>query len=185
MQKQEFIDKFTPLPRELFFDQIVIPWYYNKKGRALLHNAKFHKNRTALKFLTQETAYILNTISNPLLSERNLLTRAPSENLFLNRFLWLLNTRFNIPSTELFTKIKEKHSKNLPEPERYFVVDSSIVLKKDVKIKCEPAQVIIIDDLWTTGATMNRLCRLVKEELFPGARITALPLFYRERDHFN
>jgi len=78
----------------------------------------------------------------------------------LNIIVEAISEHYNIPySTEVLSKTASNQAKDMNKDEKY--LQGSIKLLKNAKRKCN---ILIIDDLYSTGSTLNECVRVLKAD---------------------
>ncbi len=163
------------LNREVFFSRAEFSFLYTAAGRTLLKEAKFHNSKRALAYLKTNLRLpnFLNQISYilPLPSSKGL-AHFTANALQQHSSAQLLSGVFHLPR-------KKKDTKKLAQDERFSQLENLILSPKPAI----PAtsSIIIVDDIFTSGATLNRSARLVHEVWqVPREQIFCYALFRRD-----
>lgn len=162
--------------RELFFARHYNIWNYEGAAKKLLQMAKFSERKKSLQ-LIQEVA---TPFIDSLIEERkitNLIYMVSSR-----KFLCSIKTRKKIHTHfSFFYKEKNIKSKELNRFDRFRVIDKSLLLHKEKLSKLQEGRILIIDDVWTTGASLHHACKLLVEQGIARERIDVISLFQREK----
>jgi predicted amidophosphoribosyltransferase len=110
------------------------------------------------------------------------LVPAPSSKEIIRYFSKQMSKQFQIPAIPVFKKTKKQQNKKLDQFSRYHEVQNNIILNPDKKISINnETKILVFDDLWTTGATMNHLCKLLVDHGVKPEQIDCVVLFIRPK----
>lgn len=148
------------------FDYARACFVYDGKVKSVIRKLKFKDGKYLIEPLSNALYYLLNSINWNIdfitfvpLHESRLKTRGfnQSELLALH-----LGKRTNLPVVNCFEKAKNTPTQtSLTRSERKKnLIDAFKMINKSVKDK----NLLIIDDIFTTGATTNELSKLLKEK---------------------
>ena len=75
-----------------------------------------------------------------------------------------ISKKLNIPVVEMLSKVSgRKHQAELSQAERYKNLIGSFLAKNDIKDKVKGKVVMIVDDVFTTGSTLNECAKTLKK----------------------
>ena len=157
-------------------------WLYQSEIRHIVKMAKFHNRRNAIHFLTSHIPHSnLNIVKH---SKDILILRMTSSKKFIKVLSKELHTYLGIPVIEGYKKKKTKiQSKNLHEKDRFLEIEKNLVLKQEIiPLLPQYKKIIIIDDVWTSGATINLAAKLLVDAGVPSNNIEVLAFFRRDKN---
>jgi predicted amidophosphoribosyltransferase len=102
--------------------------------------------------------------------------------VIIEYFIYKLAKHYKIPIKKVFKKRKKQQSKKLDQFSRFREINTNITLNspKCMSLKSND-KILIFDDLWTTGATMNHLCKLLVDDGIMPEQIDCMVLFIRPK----
>ncbi|MDH4261752.1 MAG: phosphoribosyltransferase family protein [Spirochaetia bacterium] len=164
--------------REFYFHHLFYIGYYNFREKSVFQKAKFHNDVVMQNFLIS----FLKQNGQGYFQNINYLIPAPSSKDLIYFITQKLAKHYKIPVINIFKKNKKQQSKTLDQFSRYREIQNNIMLKNNKKISMNcNEKFLIIDDLWTTGATMNHLCKLLVNYGISHSQINCLVLFIRPK----
>ncbi len=164
--------------------QVITLWKYNQYSKKLIYNFKY-KNRIQIgnflfSLFKQKLEHLdfTNSIFIPTPShQKKVLERGfnPTE-VFCN--LIANNLSVNVNSKFLLKKSSNTSQASLQYTERFEnVKDIFAVNEKEISNILKYKKIIIIDDIITTGATLNEISRTIKGSLKEDIEISSLCIF--------
>ena len=165
--------------RKFFFHQGLFIWPYKGESRRILKMAKFQGRRSAISYLEKNMPALIwdrfqkggNTAVLMMCSSRR----------FLKRMSKSISQQTCLPIYDIFRKNKTKlQSKLLHVKDRYIQIEENLVLdlpnfQKMTEKKY--SRYLIVDDVWTSGATLNFAAKLLKDNGIPKRLISVLAFF--------
>ncbi|GEM_PF-6189210 len=159
--------------REVFYSQKCNGGEYSGARKALFRLAKFHKSRKALSLLKpflfaaiEECGTSGNQILLPVPSRHNLVRTMVREWKLIQPDIQIVNA--------LKKKARKKEQKQKERRDRFAELLGSFTLEESLS---PDKQYILVDDVATTGATLNEIARTLHEEAgIPRENIRAMSL---------
>ena len=167
--------------KEPFFSKSYFMWSYQDEIRHIVKMAKFYNRRSAVHFLKNNIDLsLLNHVKN---SSDTIILRMVSSKKFIKILSKLLTSYLNIPIIDAYQKKKSKiQSKLLHEKDRFLELEKNLFLKKEIyPLISQYKKFIIIDDVWTTGATINLASKLLVDAGVPTQNIEVFAFFRRDK----
>lgn len=155
--------------REWFFNRAQFAMQYRGRTASLLKAAKFQNRRKAVSLINENID--LNAPSDALLLP------LPSSSELVGRAAEYIAQKNNLQLKQVFRFEKKGRTKKLNRAERFRQLEESLQLKKDLPAA---SSFIIFDDVWTSGATVNRAARLLSEQGIERERISVYCIFRRD-----
>ncbi len=166
------------------FEQLVTLWKYNEYSKVLMHNFKY-KNRF------QVGKYIYSLMEDKIQNldpKETLLIPVPSniQRLRDRGFNPTQNIcesikerkKVNINYNALYKKTANIHQASLSYNKRQDNVYNTFGLNnQEIKKISNYKKIIIVDDIITTGSTLNEVCRILKPSVAQGVKIYGLTIF--------
>ena len=168
------------LERKFYFSKSFFLMPYNKfPNKKLLKTAKFENQRWALKLLKRFLRdYIKENYSN---FENHFILPIPSSKKLV-KFLSKNFQKFTGAEIKfLFKKSKKKQSKLLNQKDRFIFIEKSLSLREKKCDDIKDKNVLLIDDIWTTGATLNFAAKLLNQTGVTSKQIKVFTLARQER----
>ena len=159
---------------------------YEQVVRTMYHAVKFQERRNGSKLMIN---MLVKKIS-PLVKTDDCLIPVPSSSATVKKVCKLVAKEKQATVLDIFEKKKLASVKKSAKINRFEIVRKSIVVKKDFKKRVnadskEEEHLInpdrnyfVIDDVWSTGSTMNQICYHLHSLGFNKKFITALVFFY-------
>ena len=153
--------------RKIFFDQHISLYQLNKDWGKLLYSWKFNGNR----YLYQSFLTLLGQRGKELDSwqvERISYIDSGSRNLDLRAFqpchdlALFLSKLWQVPLAKDLVKKKSKQQSKNDYAERFFAIHDALALSSDFP-KPPPRNCLIVEDVYTSGATVNEAARTLKK----------------------
>nr|WP_312291029.1 ComF family protein [Clostridium chromiireducens] len=153
--------------KNLYQDKIISYGYYGGVLKELILKFKYKNNFTAGDILTELLEeYIINNfnykeyiITYIPLSKKSKKVRGFNQCEYMAK---RISRDLSIRSLEILIKSKEtKEQKTLKKEERYENIKNAFNIKRGIKLK--GCNIILIDDVITTGATINEAYKLLKK----------------------
>ncbi|MES0488892.1 MAG: hypothetical protein ABUK01_02805 [Leptospirales bacterium] len=166
--------RFNMEERIFYFAKWHYIWEYNQSARVLYRAAKFNRRRLSEKQIEKAAYKILfsNLGNYPLYP-------LPSSYNLISRIIKKIGQIRGQNIEKVFYKKKKGQIKKKEKNIRYLEIENSLCLDL---YKIDPAakanKVYVIDDLWSTGATMNKACMLLCQAGFQIEQIEAVVLFF-------
>ena len=171
--------------RHFFFHRSYFLWLYDREGRKLLTQAKMKERVSAVKYIKNSIpGKIWETLEK---AEKSVLLLLPSSHVFIKKIAAFLAHESNLPLYEIFSKKSKKlQSKLMHEKERFLQIEKNLQIDPEKLKKLREKQpsisrFILVDDVWTSGATMNFAAKLLSEEGVDTQKISVLALFRRDK----
>ncbi len=156
-----------------YFEYIKAAGFYESPLKELIYQLKFYQKKKAGKILAD---YVLSKIQNEFFNDIDIITYVPiskktKEQREFNHTEILasyIGSKKRIKVIETIKKIKETEDQsNLKREERLKNLKDAFEIKNDIKEKIFNKKILIIDDIYTTGSTINEVAKVLKEN---GAR---------------
>ena len=165
--------------RKFFFQQGLFIWAYKGESKRVLKMAKFQERKSAISYLKKQMpALIWNRFQE---GENTAVLMMCSSRKFLKQMSKFISKQTCLPVYEVFRKNKSKlQSKLLHVKDRYIQIEENLVLDLPGFQKMterEYSQYLIVDDVWTSGATLNFAAKLLKDNGIPEQLISVLAFF--------
>ena len=153
---------------KFYFDKACSVFQFNSTVQNLIHNMKYNEMTKISEYLGKYTKEYLNTF-HPF-SKIDIITPIPlhkvkkrsrgfNQSEFLTRVISEQMNWTHIPNLILRKKFTETQTK-LSKKQREENVSNAF--KLNPKFNIENKDILIIDDVFTTGATINSACKLLK-----------------------
>jgi len=169
-----FIDQ-----REFYFNNLYFLGNYTAREKVVFQKAKFQDDALMQSCLL---SYLIKIFSEQFKNRVNRVIPAPSSREIIRFFSSQLARSCEIPLSIVFKKTRKQQNKKMDQFSRFSEIQNNIIFNPHKKIQLKPDEkILIFDDLWTTGATMNHLCRLLVEQGIPREQIDVLVLFIRPK----
>ncbi len=166
---------------DLYFDRALVVCEYADAGRNLVLELKYHKGF----YVAQDMARLLNRVKNfdkyfenailvpaPLHSKR-LRKRSYNQSEVLCRAIAKVYPQLNLRVENLLLRKKFTPTQTaLSKKERIENVKGAFSVKKNSKI-AKDAKIIVVDDVMTSGATLNECAKTLKRAGFTNVKAFA------------
>ena len=173
--------------RTFFFKIFFSIWPYDRQSRTLLKQAKFNERSFAIRYIKKNIPANIWEMLEEL--ENSAIFTLPSSHSFLKNVAKFLANESSMPIHNIFYKKKKKlQSKMMHGKARFLEIEKNlgIDLSKFEKInKKNYSNFLLVDDIWTSGATMNFAAKLLSEQGIDTKNITTLALFRRDKNKAN
>lgn len=155
----------------LYYDSFFVPFYYEKTIKKLIHVFKYKNRVGAIEAISHFQSFkkIVQKIINKFdiiipvpIHEKRLYTRGYNQSEIISAFLFKF---LNIP-VEKNILIRKKDTRalfNLSKQERILELKDAFEIKNKNLIK--EKRILLVDDISTTGTTINECSKLLKENL--------------------
>lgn len=161
--------------REVFFHRHFYIWSYQKVARTLLQSAKFLRRRKSIAFLLKESSQIIDSI----IVENNI-----QQVIYMTssqKLVYKIRGKQQLPYYKnIFYKDKKIKNKELNRFDRFRAIDETLKLNPKQLEKIIDGNILIIDDVRTTGASLHHACKLLVEAGISKERIFTFALFQKE-----
>jgi ComF family protein len=151
------------------FDQALCLIDYNDFSKKLIHKLKFQDNYLVAKFFApmlknkiMSCQYDIDYIIPVPMHKYKLLTRKYNHAALLARYI-TKNLKVKSNSDVLIKKIKTKSQASLSKKARLINIKNSFQVNPAYKDKILGKNILIIDDVYTTGATLNECSKILKK----------------------
>jgi len=152
-------------------DGLICLWAYDGVARTIIKKAKYKYFFDQLKFLIDLIDLNNSQYSNfqkflktklvvvPVpLHEKRYRERGFNQAEVIGR---LVASRWSLAGTNLLRRTKETgHQASRTREERLIAVKKAFQLKTNSQL---PKAILLVDDVWTTGATMSECCKILKQ----------------------
>ena len=170
--------------RKFFFKESFFVWPYYKEARRILKQAKFKNRSASIRYIKNNTPLALWKFLEGY--KNAVLLPMPSSHNFIFKISKFLANDSGLPLYKVFYKKQKKlQSKLLHQKDRFLEIEKNMFLNKKkfekLKISSQAKKYILIDDIWTSGATMNYASKLIYEYGIPQENIFIIALFRRDR----
>ncbi len=169
--------------RNFFFKKFFSVWLYDRQGRKLLKQAKFDKRPFAVRYIKKNIPVSVWEILEKL--ENSAMLILPSSHSFLKNVAKFLASESSMPIYNIFYKKKKKlQSKIMHEKERFLQIEKNLAIDSPTFEKINRKNYVnflLVDDIWTSGATMNFAAKLLSEQRVDTKNIATLALFRRDK----
>ena len=169
--------------RKFFFHQSLFLWPYRKESRKILQSAKFQERGSSIRYLKKNIPF---TVWEGFQKKKgSVILMMNSSRHFLDHMAQFLSKEAGLPMYKVFQKKKPKlQSKLLHARDRYAQIEENLILDQSVFqkiIKKKYSSYFIVDDVWTSGATLNFAAKLLTENGIPEESISVLAFFRTEQ----
>ncbi len=160
---------------EVFYHNLISFYLYRNTSRELFKEAKFHNHSGCRNYLLQKTK---QRWAN--LCPGSILITLESSHPFLRKYARSISQIYDCEWVSPFYKKNRRiKAKTKNAASRYGIVQDNLFLKKNFRVPPDRS-IILLDDVTTTGATLNYAARLLTENGASQKKITAVTLFIRE-----
>lgn len=137
---------------------------YSEIGKAL-NELKYHKDYTKAVEISEEVVRFITEDWKLLDKIDGIISVPPSKFRFIQpsfQLVKLVGEKLNKPiSLDFFSKLTPEEIKNLPLEKKIDLFKNSIRKNRNLTKK---GSVLLLDDLYSTGATLRSLCQLLRED---------------------
>ncbi len=169
--------------RYFFFNRSVYAWLYNRQGRKLLKQVKFDKRSSAIRYIKKNIPNKIWEMLDKL--KGSAIFVLPSSHIFIKKVASFLASKSSLPLYDIFYKKNKKiQSKMMHEQERFIQIEKNLAINVDKLqkiIEKNYLHFILVDDIWTSGATMNLAAKLLNDNGVSTDKIFVFGLFRREK----
>ena len=173
--------RFHMEERIFYFSKWHYIWEYKESARILYRAAKFNQRKLSEKQIEKAAYKILLSSLGPYP-----LIPLPSSYNLTSRLIQKIGHLKGQKIEKVFFKKRKGQIKKKQKNIRYLEIENSLCLDlKKIPAASDTKKVYVIDDLWSTGATMNRACLLLHQAGFQIEQIEAVVLFFNPKRSMN
>lgn len=166
--------------REVFFQSLYYLAGYRSLQKNLYQTIKFENDSFNRKYLLT----LFMQIMAPVMRHAGYVIPAPSSHGLLNYFSQKMEKQYGMVCLKAFKKERKVQNKNLSRPLRFLEMEKSLGFIPGLdwgNLKEESKKIIVLDDIWTTGATLNRMCRSLVYEGVRKENIVCMVFFVKDK----
>ncbi len=167
----EFVDVCVECRERVktYFECIEAAGFYESPLKELIYQLKFYQKKKAGKILAD---YVLSKVQDDFFKNIDIITYVPiskrtkeRRNFNHTEILALyIGSKKRIKVMETMKKIKETEDQSsLKREARLKNLKDAFEIKNDIKEKIFKKKILVIDDIYTTGSTMNEVSKVLKE----------------------
>jgi len=153
--------------RNVFFHSAYFLLRRKEMEKNLMNQLKMKQKKQCSRYFSMGIGSIVKELKNyqpsalsPVPSHKSSWSKRPF--FATNSLLSRLNRKLNIPILPILEKISHKHQSAQGRKERFFHAKEAFKIKKNARIINKPT-LVLIDDVFTTGASSNEIARLLLE----------------------
>ncbi len=149
-----------------YFDEVICPFEYKPPIKQLIHHWKDHGQDTSIPFLADELMQMLkqhqfDAIIPVPYHWQKLLKRGHNPVRFLCR---LIHERNQLPLVDAIQRIKKgSDQQGLSRKQRLNNLKTSFVIENATLALIKGKNLLLVDDVLTTGSTCNHISKLLKK----------------------
>ncbi len=170
--------------KKLLFKSSFFLWSYKKEARNLLKLAKFKERKNAFRYLSNCIKNLNEMdLSHLKLNSDTVILPVTSSRPFIYKMSGILAKILSLPLLKPYKKSSSRiQSKLLHEKDRYLQIENTLQLKSNfVPLLKKYSNFIIVDDIWTTGATLNYAAKLLVDQNIEPENIQVMAFFRRDK----
>lgn len=144
--------------REVFFHRHFYIWSYQKVARTLLQSAKFLHRRKSISYLLKQSSPTIDKV----ITENNI--QQVVYMVSSQKLVYRIKGKIDIPYYKnIFYKDKKIKNKELSRFDRFRAIDQTLKVDAKQVEKIKTGNILVVDDVRTTGASLHHACRLLVE----------------------
>lgn len=159
--------------KDFFLDEVIVPCHYREKMvKSAITQGKFYKRREVFEEMTEMLSWYFEKETESYESEEILIVPIPLH--FLRKWkrgfnqtdtiAKVLEKRIWYPYKNILKKVKyTRQQSHLSREQRLKNRKDCFEVKKNYKDKLDTKTVFLVDDIISTGATMNEAAKVLKE----------------------
>ena len=169
--------------KKIFFETCWTLFPCTGISQAVFRAVKFADNENLVPYLVQQIPHSWQSIPGSpwAAGSHTTLVQLPSSRKFLTTFTHRLAERFAFETiAPFYFQGKKEKSKKVSKWRRFEILQHHLKLNLEKIKNQESTSLILVDDLYTTGATLNRAARFLKEH-FPQTPVHVMTPFRRDQ----
>ena len=149
--------------KNIFFDSLQFLYYRDDFQKKVINSLKFHSNFYASYYYRINIYKILAAFRHKF-DYCTFLPHSKKDRSFnvVKSVVKKISTYFSLPIMDIFLKIFDRKQSSNNSMERYFYAQKSFKIKDNFKNRLKD-NYLLVDDVFTTGATVNEVSKILKE----------------------